>query len=126
MDYFAGLNPILVSKIQVVLEQMATAGHPMKPCQGLRTADSQHALWLQGRDPQHPGRIVTNCDGVIRKSRHQTGLDGFGHAIDCCFQGPDPFGIKHPWAAYGQLVKAQGLTWGGDFGLVDLDHAELA
>ncbi len=124
-DFFLGLNPVLITKVKVILGQMAAAGHPMRPCQGVRTAEYQHNLYLQGRDSAHPGRIVTNCDGYKVKSRHQAAQDGLGRAIDCCFEGLDPFGIKQPWRAYGAFVEAQGLTWGGRFKLVDLDHAEL-
>lgn len=124
LDYFVGLHPTLVSKIQDVLRVMAAAGHPMRPCQGVRTIAYQQTLYAQGRTA--PGKIVTNCDGLTSKSRHQTARDGLGHAIDCCFEGTDPFGIKQPWPAYGAAVRAAGLTWGGDFtSLVDLDHAEL-
>lgn len=123
-DLFRGLHPILVSKIQDVLKQMAAAGHPMRPCQGLRTGAYQAQLYAQGRTL--PGHIVTNCDGVKRKSRHQAAQDGLGHAIDCCFEGLDPFGESQPWGAYGAAVRASGLTWGGDFrSLVDRPHAEL-
>lgn len=124
-DYWAGLHPVLITKMQLVLGQMAKAGFPMRPCQGLRTAAYQHSLWMQGRPGGPPGRIVTNCDGYKALSNHQAAQDGLGHAMDCCFEGSDPFGIKQPWKAFGALVEAQGLTWGGRFKLMDLDHAEL-
>ena len=122
---FNGLHPALVLKIQRVLAHMQELGHPMKVCQGLRTTEQQAALYAQGRT--FPGKIVTNCDGVVRRSRHQATQSGYGEAIDCCFVGQDPFGIKQPWKVYGAAVKAVGLVWGGDFSsLADLDHAELA
>lgn len=132
-DFFLGLNPLLVTKIKAVLAYMANQGHPMRPCQGLRTAAYQNSLYLQGRKTAGPnatparplGRTVTNCDGYAAKSRHQAAQDGLGRAIDCCFEGVDPFGIKQPWALYGVAVKAQGLVWGGNFHLIDSDHAEL-
>ncbi len=132
-DFFAGINPLLVTKIQAVLAAMSAGGHPMKPCQGLRTAVYQNSLYQQGRTtkgpdvtPQRPlGRIVTNCDGYATKSRHQAAQDGLGRAIDCCFEGLDPFSIKQPWSLYGATVKAHGLVWGGDFHNIDSDHAEL-
>ncbi len=120
-----GLHPDLLTKIQAVLVGMAGLGHPMRVCQGVRSMEQQAALYAQGRTL--PRRIVTDCDGIIRKSPHQRRADGFGHAADCCFTGSDPFGIKQPWAEFGELVKAQGLRWGGDFAtLKDYDHAELA
>ncbi len=119
-----GIHPVLAEKIGTILAQMELLGHPMRVCQGLRTVAQQQALYAEGRTL--PGRKITNCDGVVRKSRHQVASDGWGHAVDCCFSGSDPFGIKQPWSLYGAQVRAQGLTWGGDFSSpVDLDHAEL-
>lgn len=120
-----GLHPSLLAKVTIILERMGAAGHPMKVIQGVRTADQQHLLYMQGRPGGTPGKVVTNCDGEIKKSRHQLAEDGLGHAVDICFQGNDPFGIKQPWKLYGETVKSCGLVWGGDFHLVDLDHAEL-
>lgn len=123
-NWWDGLHPTLVSKINAVLDVMAKAGHPMRVCQGLRTVAAQQALYAQGRTK--PGKIVTNCDGVLKKSRHQAASDGCGHAVDCAFNDADPFGIKQPWKLYGATVQAQGLVWGGTFSSpVDLDHAEL-
>lgn len=124
MDHLSGLNPILVDKIHRVLIYMASQGHGMRICQGLRTVAQQQELFAQGRTK--PGKRVTNCDGVVKKSRHQQAADGFGKAVDCCFNSPDPFGIKNPWDVFGKAVEAEGLVWGGRFSSpVDLDHAEL-
>ena len=38
---------------------------------GLRTLEEQQELYAQGRTA--PGEIVTNCDGVNRRSYHQSG-----------------------------------------------------
>lgn len=125
VDLRAGLAPAFLTKLDIVLDRMAKVGHPMKICQGLRTAEYQHELYLRGRDPQHPGKPVTNCDGYQQKSNHQVHTDGFGHAADCCFLGPDPFGPTQPWATFGAIAESQGLVWGGRFKLVDLDHVEM-
>jgi peptidoglycan L-alanyl-D-glutamate endopeptidase CwlK len=103
---------------------MKALGFPMKVIAGLRTTEQQQKLYAQGRTT--PGNIVTNADGVKKKSNHQAKADGFGHAADLCFQGPDPFSEKHPWNAYGACAKALGLVWGGDWKvLVDRPHIEL-
>ena len=120
MALLDGLHPDLFTKLTAVLVEMATLGHPMRVCQGVRTAEYQHDLWLQGRVPSHPGPIVTQCDGFLKKSNHQS-----GRAVDCCFEGNDPFGEHQPWAAYGKAAKAQGLQWGGDFTHPDRPHIEL-
>ena len=46
---------------------------------GLRTAEDQNKLYQQGRDL--PGSIITNVDGYIKKSYHQTGkaFDDYAH-----------------------------------------------
>lgn len=123
-----GVNPILVEKITRVLAAMAALGYPMKIVQGLRTEAEQAALYAQGRTK--PGKIVTKCDGVKSKSRHQARADGLGAAVDCCFVNGEPFGEKQPWKAYGACVEATGAVWGGnaDFiahGINDRPHAEL-
>lgn len=126
VDKLNGVHPALVRKVQAVIDGMTAIGYPMKVVQGVRTADYQHALWEQGRS--RPGSIVTNADGYTNKSNHQTKDDGFGHAVDCAFvvNGQIAFDDHLPWKAYGELGKALGLTWGGDFkSLYDGGHLEL-
>jgi peptidoglycan L-alanyl-D-glutamate endopeptidase CwlK len=109
-----GVHPTLVAAILSILDTL-----PMFVVCGLRTAEQQHALWLQV--PK-----VTEKDGYLRKSNHQPHLDGLGHAVDCAWTGGEPFGLLHDWSLYGAAVKAHGLVWGGDWvGLVDRPHAEL-
>ncbi len=75
-----------------------------------------------------PGHIVTNCDGVLKRSNHQPHDDGFGHAVDCCFvlNGVPSWDTSLPWMLYGGMAQQQGLVWGGTFKtLVDLPHVEL-
>lgn len=118
------IYPPLLAAVQKVQAQMALEGHPMKICQGVRTAEEQNKLWQQGRIT--PGKIVTNADGVNRKSNHQLKEDGWGHAVDLAFSTGDPFGETQPWARFGELVRAAGLKWGGDWkSLKDRPHVEL-
>lgn len=124
MDLRSGLNPTLLAKIDILLSVMAAVGYPMRIYQGLRSADQQAALYAQGRTTG--GKVVTNCDGVKIKSNHQARPDGYGAAVDCLFLNkPDPFAAYLPWRLYGEVGKALGLRWGGEFKLVDLDHLEL-
>ena len=105
---------------------METLGHPMKVIQGVRTAEQQAKLFAQGRTA--PGKKVTNCDGLVKKSRHQVAADGFGHAVDCAFVvgGKVSWDLALPWRLYGEIGKALGLVWGGDWkSLVDRPHLEL-
>ena len=114
-----GLHPDLIAKVSPILDTLG-----MVVIQGVRTVAQQQALYAQGRTT--PGSIVTYKDGIVHKSNHQPHADGFGHAVDCAFYGPDPFADTHPWEAYGEAVEASGLVWGGRWtGLVDRPHAEL-
>lgn len=120
-----GLDTALVVKWGRINDAMTALGYPMRICQGKRTTEEQQALWAQGRTM--PGRIVTNCDGVVKLSNHQS-----GRALDACFIGNDPFlekGLRAEavaiWAAYGACGEAMGLVWGGRFQLVDKPHLEL-
>lgn len=106
-----GVHPLLICVVKSLLADMAASGHPMKVNQGVRTVAQQQALYAQGRTT--PGKIVTNADGVHVRSNHQPHPDGFGWAVDCCFQGPDPFGEMHPWTLYGTKAQTLGLVWGG-------------
>ena len=120
-----GVHPVLVEKIQRVRDAMDALGFPMFIAQGLRTLEQQQALYAKGRTAS--GSIVTNADGIRKRSNHQVKDDGYGHAVDCAFRGDDPWAEEHPWAAYGACVQAVGLRWGGAWqgSLVDRPHAEL-
>ena len=124
MDRLDGVHPVLRAKIEMIMVAMRAIGHPVVPVQGVRTAEYQHKLWQQGRET--PGDIVTDKDGYTSKSNHQVKDDGFGHAVDCCFEGPEPWGEHQPWDAYGALREALGLAWGGRWKRPhDRPHLEL-
>lgn len=119
-----GVRPDLVATMQAIYAEMAAENHPMRACQGVRTAEYQLALFHQGRDL--PGLRRTNADGFTIKSNHQSKSDGYGWAVDSCFTMGDPFGEDQPWDLYGAKVKAHGLIWGGDWPhFIDRPHAEL-
>ncbi len=121
-----GLHPVLQDKVTRILGCMSGLEHPMVVTDGLRTLEQQQALYAIGRTA--PGRIVTFCDGVRRKSNHQAQDDGYGHAADLAFlvDGKPNWDGVRPWAFYGQVAKLLGLKWGGDFtSLVDRPHVEL-
>ena len=113
-----GVHPKLVAAVTAVINKL-----PMFVVMGVRTVAEQQALYAQGRTA--PGHIVTYKDGVNHRSNHQPHADGLGHAVDLAFIGGDPFSPKHPWDAYGSIVEALGLVWGGRWKMVDRPHAEL-
>lgn len=132
IDWRVGVHPNLVEKLLRVHDAMSRLGFPMRGTEGLRTTARQQELYAQGRTT--PGKIVTNCDGIINRSNHQarTSPDGlqWGCAVDCCFLGQDPYLEKYGahiqiWQAYGANLEAVGLKWGGRFHSVDMPHAEL-
>ena len=77
LDNLKGVHPNLV---KVITEGIKTSPVDFTITEGLRTTKEQQQLYAQGRTA--PGNIVTNVDGVKKKSNHQAKEDGYGHAID--------------------------------------------
>jgi peptidoglycan L-alanyl-D-glutamate endopeptidase CwlK len=104
------LLPELQSKLARVQQRMKEAGFPVTITSKVRTAEKQKQLYDQGRGK--PGNIVTNADGTIKRSRHQSGT-----AADLAFlvNGKVTYAEKMPWALLGRIAKEEGLEWGGDW-----------
>jgi len=123
----AGVHPTLIDRLMRVLAEMERLGHPMMVTDGVRTLERQQELYAQGRET--PGKVVTDCDGVVKKSNHQVKADGFGHAVDCAFiiNGQPNWGDRLPWETYGALCLNHGLKWGIKLanGTIDRPHIEL-
>jgi len=123
------VHPLLKTRLELVYAAIAVLGYPMRPTEGLRTVERQQALFAQGRTK--PGKKVTECDGVVKRSNHQARVgETFGRAVDSCFVGLNPYLEGHPlfeqiWAAYGACAEAQGLSWGGRWKSKDRPHVEL-
>lgn len=125
-----GVHPDLVEKVNKIILACAALELPVVVTAGVRTLEVQQHLFAQGRSL--PGKIVTNCDGVNRRSPHQLRSDGYGHAVDLAFLDytksfdTPSWAESHPWAMLGAMAKALGLVWGGDFkSLIDRPHVEL-
>jgi hypothetical protein len=131
----ASLSPAFHSRLKAALDELAAAGQPFKLVEGFRTVERQQWLFGSGRPSAQPfgrpGAIVTNADGVIKRSRHQgTGVAGSGTAADCyptrngrVFIPPSSDPI---WAAYAAAVVRHGLVAGHNFrSIKDSPHAEL-
>lgn len=110
----AGMEPAFAATVTRLLAAMDALGHPMFITDGGRTTERQQELYAQGRTK--PGPIVTNADGVTKRSNHQAAADGFYHAVDCAFISEEPWAESHPWALYVGLAKLLGLHTGADFG----------
>lgn len=120
-----GLAPALQAKVTILIGAMADLGFRMVVTDGIRTDAQQIALYAQGRTAT--GVVVTHCDGVQLRSRHQPQADSWGHAVDCTFtvDGKPDWAEAHPWRLYGEMGKALGLKWGGDWTIPDRPHLEL-
>lgn len=133
-----GCDPVLIAKVDALISAMHDEGHILRVTDGYRTAGQQMILYDQGRrtpgpdvSPRRPlGRVVTYCDGVHKKSNHQS-----GRAADLCFivNGTPSWSESCPWELFGKVAEALGLVWGGRFkplgrdGLGwDKSHVELA
>lgn len=118
--YIAKLDPSIQSMARELLQRAANVGIDLVVTQGLRTNAEQQALYDQGRTTEGP--IVTNAPPG--SSWHN-----FGLAFDVAVLSPEGKATwpndSALWDRIGQLGKASGLTWGGDFASIkDRPHFE--
>lgn len=121
------LYPAFRERVERVLAEMAAysaahmPGHAWIVVEGFRTAEYQHSLYEKGRTK--PGSIVTNRDGVKKRSNHQSSL-----AVDIApvSGGNVRWGVDaEHWAYLGHVARSHGLEWGGDWKkFVDKPHVE--
>lgn len=125
----SGLNAVVRSAAEALIEGSYDRGVPILITQGLRTIAEQNALYAQGRTAA--GSIVTNAKGGY--SYHNFGLaidfallTGNGSTVswDTARDG-DADGVKD-WSEVVGVAKALGFAWGGDFkSFKDLPHFEM-
>lgn len=123
----AHLHPELQRRYALVdADYQRETGRQLFPTCTYRSPRKQGQLYAQGRD--QPGSIVTNCDGVTKKSRHNVYPS---QAIDVCVD-TDPGPGKHPvwdreaYAPLGPIAARHGLVWGGGWKSIHDDpHLEL-
>ena len=104
----ADLVSVVKRAIQLTAQDFGVAG------KAVRTAEEQHALYLQG---------VTQKDGYKNKSNHQPHSDGFGYAVDLTPFINGQFDVNNEEAQYPIAVamslasKQLGvpITWGGNW-----------
>lgn len=121
-----GVEPKLASAITRLACAMHMLGTPIWVVEGVRSLERQRSLYEQGRTK--PGGIVTNVTGTnVELATHCIQKDGFGHAVDVAFAGPQPWDGGHPWAVMGAMGKLLKLKWGGDWKvkLGDYGHFEI-
>jgi len=101
-------------------------GEFFAPYSGVRTFESQASLYRLGRADlkgrRLPGPIVTNADAG--DSAHN-----WGCAADFGEFRPGATGQQvwndANWDVFAKCVRLAGLTWGGDFKMIDRPHVEL-
>lgn len=107
-----GVHPACAAAVRTLIQQLLEQGHVAVITAGVRSAKHQAALYAIGRTK--PGKIVTNCDGVVKRSNHQPKADGYGYAVDLAWRLPDGrITWDGPWDLLGKLAKSLGLDWGG-------------
>ena len=121
-----GVNPTLIAIIEAaIVDSPYDFGIP--PDGGLRTTERQKGLYALGRTKA--GNIVTQTDGIKKKSVHQS-----GNAFDiyAFVNGKATWEAKYydPIARHIQKVALEQfnvkLVWGGDFkSFVDRPHFQL-
>ena len=132
------LAPGFRQKIEVLLGMMVTRGIPVIVTQTLRTELEQLALWAQGRaqletvqalrtaagmrllEPRENTYTVTNCDGIVKRSAHQS-----GEAVDIVPRvpaGESSWNYAKLQAQYRAIVEEAhllGLNSGADWPPID-------
>ena len=94
--------------------------------EGHRSSVRQAELYAQGRTG--PGQIVTNCDGVIRKSRHQSrpsvAVDVVPYPVD--WDNAYRFHELAGWVQCIAMGMGVHVIWGGHWRTIkDLPHWEV-
>lgn len=77
IDALKGVHPDLVELMNMVI---VDAPFDFTIVEGVRKVARQQEIYAQGRTKK--GIIVTNVDGVKKKSNHQPKSDGYGYAVD--------------------------------------------
>ena len=103
------LLPVVQPMVQAFINACAAADIDLIITSSYRDAESQDALYAQGRTT--PGYVVTNAKGG--QSYHQ-----YRCAVDVCpiVNGKCVWDTTQPiWAKVSKIGKAQGLEWAGDW-----------
>lgn len=125
-DALKGVHPDLVRVMEAAI---ADTPQDFTIVEGVRTAARQAELYAQGRTIKGravKGPIVTNADGVTKKSNHQPKADGYGHAVDLYpyYDGKVQVQDKDVIRRLGVIARhvkdkaarlGVAITWGGDW-----------
>lgn len=116
------LKPNAQIKCKEFIQKCLDSKIPVKIIQTLRDSEYQNSLYQQGRT--HPGKIVTNCDGIKKKSNHQSGEAWDAVPVDD--KGNILWNDKNKFKQMADIAVSLGLTAGYYFkSLPDSPHFEL-
>lgn len=112
-----------------------TQGRQIRVTDGYRDFQTQMAIYMKGRSKDLNGNIViSNPKLIVSHSQGGESFHNFGLALDSCFIGDDPY-LEHMdkedsdklWLAFGEAIKKQGMTWGGEWkgSIIDRPHCEM-
>jgi peptidoglycan L-alanyl-D-glutamate endopeptidase CwlK len=144
-----GLDPDLQEKVVELIDSCKKEGIQIRLSSGLRTLDEQNKLWRRAFATKYIMQVVKDlkskhCDyladaiervGIQPAGRLVTRLHGglswhnWGKAADFTVIDKQGYVVKiaeHPILKdFGEVVKAVGLRWGGDFKSTDPLHVQL-
>lgn len=107
------LHPLMRAAMQEVLRECEAESLPFRLFEGYRSPQRQASLYAQGRDPQHPGPVLTQAKPW--ESFHQYGLAcDFVLFIGGKWTWDTSGQYDHYWqqlAEIGQLYGLEGLSW---------------
>lgn len=115
------LTPIAQEKCKLFIAECTKNGLKVKIIQTLRDSAYQQSLYAQGRTTQ--GKIVTKCDGVKNKSRHQSGNAWDAVVLD--EDGDINWSDATLYKKMADIAVSLGLVAGYYFSFRDLDHFEI-
>lgn len=116
------LKPAAQAKCRDHIAQCEAAGIRVLLIQTLRDAQYQASLYAQGRTA--PGKIVTNCDGYSRKSKHQSGLAWDLVPLDSA--GGIVWSDRSLYERMAEIAEVLGITCGIRWNSIgDLDHFQI-
>jgi peptidoglycan L-alanyl-D-glutamate endopeptidase CwlK len=134
-----GVHPNLVAVLEAAI---TNSPFEFIITDGIRTVEQQQELYKKGRTEESIKRgeiIVTQLDGIKKKSNHQVKPDGYGYAVDLytdtnrngkldACEITDTTGLKLVATHIKDTAKSLEIqiTWGGDFtSFKDYPHFEL-
>ena len=125
LNNLKGVHPDLITVLDTAIRNSPIE---FTITEGVRTVERQQELYAQGRTTS--GKIVTNVDGINKKSNHQPKADGYGYAVDL-YANPINVNDTKNITIVANHIKATAqklgmrIKWGGDWKMKDYPHFEL-